>query len=466
MFAESDASVVRPIPGPSQAGGGSRVWERPVWAATVAGMTLLAIAWMAYQSHRYFFVTDAGQPRRATAGAIDVRNRFDETRSWFQRESVYGSYGDAVYPPATYAMLRLVFNAMPWAMAKPLWFVVSLVSVGILSWQLVRFSLVQTPWERWFVAVLPWAMYATGAALGNGQFVLFVVPMVLNALLLLAEEPRSNRDTWMGTLLILGALIQPTIAAPFFWLILFRVQGYQPALRVVGLYLLLTAVAVPFQVNARRIEPPIAKADEPDSQIPPPINPAILGQGKAPANPLLRWFRRGVRGTYYGSVKGGYGSVHDLLVTPELAQWNLLASLGILGALGLWIFLHRRVDLWLLLGVTAIVARVWIYHRWYDDLLMILPLITLCRLTRQPHFSPPIKTLAAILFLWLWMFLLAPGVLYTFAKPQLPIAIQVTGWLATLVFLALLAARERRGLPAREAERPSPASPPVSPLPV
>jgi hypothetical protein len=57
-------------------------------------------------------------------------------------------------------------------------------------------------------------------------------------------------------------------------------------------------------------------------------------------------------------------------------------------------------------------------------------------------------------------------VLYTFAKPQLPIAIQVTGWLATLVFLALLAARERRGLPARETERPSTASPPVAPLPV
>ncbi|HBH53052.1 MAG TPA: hypothetical protein DDY91_14285 [Planctomycetaceae bacterium] len=81
MFAESDASVVRPIPGPSQAGGGSPAWERQIWAATVAGMTLLAIAWMAYQSHRYFFVSDAGQPRRATAGAIDVRNRFDETRS-------------------------------------------------------------------------------------------------------------------------------------------------------------------------------------------------------------------------------------------------------------------------------------------------------------------------------------------------------------------------------------------------
>jgi hypothetical protein len=287
--------------------------------------------------------------------------------------------------------------------------------------------------------------------------------------MLLTSEPRSKRDTWIGTLLMLGALIQPTIAAPFFWLILFRVRGYQPAVRVVGLYLLLTAVAVPFQLNAQRIEPPIAKADEPLSRIPPPINPSVLGQGnigKSPANPLLRWFRKGVRGTYYGSVKGGYGSVHNLLATPELAQWNLLASLGILGALGLWIFLHRRVDLWLLLGVTAIVARVWIYHRWYDDLLLILPLITLCRLIKQPHFSPTIKTFAAILFHWLWIFLLAPGVLYTFANPQLPIAIQVTGWLVTLVFLALLAARERRVLPALEAEQPSFASPPVQPLPV
>jgi hypothetical protein len=472
MVADSGATLVPNVPEPTQGVSGVPDWRGRIWVATVAGMTLLAIAWMGYQTYRYFLVKGENKPARTTVGAIDIRNRYEETRSWFRRELVYGSYPQAVYAPASYAMLALVFNGLPWGMVKPLWFLGSLVSVGLLSRQLVRLSLVQSPWEKRFVAVLPWAMYATGAALGNGQFVLFVLPLVLNAVLILAEDQRSPRDTWIGTLLMLGALIQPTIAAPFFWLIMFRVHGYQPALWVVALYLALTAGAVPFQMNARRIPPPTydggQPVDRPSGEPRPRLNvapPLGGGQANLPVSPMLRWFRKGTRGTYFGSVEGGYGSVHNLLATPELSQWNMPASLAILCALGLWIFLHRKADLWLLLGVTAIVARVWIYHRWYDDLLLILPLITLCRLTQQPHHTTRIKTCAAFLFLWLWMFLLAPGVLYTFAKPQLPIAVQVTGWLATLGFLVVLAGRERRSPPAPVDEQPRTAHPPVAPLP-
>jgi hypothetical protein len=41
------------------------------------------------------------------------------------------------------------------------------------------------------------------------------------------------------------------------------------------------------------------------------------------------------------------------------------------------------VILWLLLGVTALVARFWTYHRWYDDLLILLPMIALFRIAQQ-----------------------------------------------------------------------------------
>lgn len=435
-------------------------------------MALVAIAWMSYQTYRYFLVGDPNNPGRTAVGAIDISNRYIETRSWFRQEAVYQSYGQAVYTPATYTMLALVFNGLPWPIAKLLWFLGSLVSVGFLSRQLIRLSLVQSSWEKWFVAILPWATYATGAALGNGQFVLFVLPLVLNAVLILAENQRSTRATWLGILLMVAALVQPTIAAPFFWLILFRIRGYQPALWVVALYLALTAVAVPFQVNAQRIVPPDTYGGLPDQQASGAPRPRLKlalprqGAGTNPnRSPILRWLRKGTNATYVGSIDGGYANVHSLLATPKLAEWNQVASLAILGILGLWIFLHRRGDLWLLLGVTAIVARVWIYHRWYDDLLLILPLITLCRVTKQPQYSPGLKTVAAALFLWIWMFLLAPGVLYTFAKPQLPIALQVTGWLMTLGFLALLAARERQTPASPADQHPDPSRPPGSPLP-
>jgi hypothetical protein len=52
-------------------------------------------------------------------------------------------------------------------------------------------------------------------------------------------------------------------------------------------------------------------------------------------------------------------------------------------ALGLWIYRHRDVDFWLLLAVTALVARFWAYHRLYDDLLLLLPEIALFRLAKR-----------------------------------------------------------------------------------
>jgi len=441
--------------------------------ATVAGMVLLAVGWMSYQAYRYLLVESPNQLGRTTVGAIDIRNRYIETRSWFRGDWVYGSYGDAVYPPASYTMLALVFNRLPWTIVKLLWFLGSLLSVGFLSRQLVRLSLVQSRWEKWFVAVLPWAMYATGAALGNGQFILLVLPLALNAVLILAENPRSTRDTWLGIVLMVAALVQPTIAAPFFWLVVFRSRGYQPALWVALLYLTLTAIAVPFQVDVERIVPPPDYTGRHAQQQPTEspivsIAPRDIERtlDKPIRNPLHRWLRKGTRGSYIGSVVGGYGSVHDLLATPELAEWNLVVSLAILGMLGLWIFRYRDGDLWLLLGITAIVARVWIYHRWYDDLLLIVPLITLCRVTKQPHYSPAIKTLAATLFLWLWMFTLAPGARYTFARPQLPIAIQVTGWLVPLGFLLVMSARECRTSASPANQPADPASSPVAPLPL
>jgi hypothetical protein len=127
-----------------------------------------------------------------------------------------------------------------------------------------------------------------------------------------------------------------------------------------------------------------------------------------------------------------------------LARWNSPVSLAILLCLGAWIFCNRQADLWLLLAVTAIVARIWTYHRWYDDLLLLFPLIALFRMTKLPRFSPQTKTLAAGLFFWIWLFLLAPGVLYTVRSPDILVGIQGTGWIAGLVFLVYQVHRERQ----------------------
>jgi hypothetical protein len=87
------------------------------------------------------------------------------------------------------------------------------------------------------------------------------------------------------------------------------------------------------------------------------------------------------------------------------------------------------------MGVTAILARIWTYHRWYDDLLLLFPLVVLFRLTRIPEVAPRVKLVAGVLFLWLWGFLLAPGVLYTVRSPGIWVGLQVSGWLVALAFL-------------------------------
>jgi hypothetical protein len=66
-----------------------------------------------------------------------------------------------------------------------------------------------------------------------------------------------------------------------------------------------------------------------------------------------------------------------------LGAWVLPASLLILLGLGLWVYRHRQGDLWVLLAVTALVARFWTYHMGYDDLLILLPMVALFRLAKH-----------------------------------------------------------------------------------
>jgi hypothetical protein len=404
---------------------------RAVWLAAIGLTIALAAGWLSYQSYRYFADPGAVGERAISPGAIDVHNRHDEVHSWFAGEPVYKMYKDAVYPPASYAILAIALRPLPWEPTRFLWFAASLVSAGILARQLVRHSLARSRLERIFIGVMPFGFYATGAALGNGQLVLFVLPMVLAALLRLGRPELSRRDLWLGSLLMLAALVQPTIAAPFFWLVLFRSPSVKPAVLIVAGYVTLTVFALAFQMRAL---------------------PRAAGNAD-PVGVMDTWVHRAQGGTYYGSVLGGYGTVHDLMVDFGMQQWNSVASLAILVLAGIWLFRHRRSDLWLVIGVTAIVARVWTYHRWYDDLLLVLPLLSLFRLVRMPDVGRRTRLAATAIFLWIWVFLLPPGVLYTLPAPEIPVAIQVTGWLVGLAFLVGVA-EARRDHPATSDQPP------------
>jgi hypothetical protein len=267
---------------------------------------------------------------------------------------------------------------------------------------------------------MPFASYAAGAALGNGQLIPLVLPILLYVVLHLSRPvaAEGNRP-WLASAAMLWALVQPTIAAPFFWLVLLVTDKKRYGITIAVCYLVLTLVSSFYSADRMLSKKPQFRG----------------------TNVLQRWTDKATKGAYHGSRLGGYGSVHDLLAetTWEPAQVQAV-SLLLLATLGAWVYAHRHVDLWLLIGITALLARFWTYHRWYDDLLLMLPLVSLFRVTQLPRYGTRAQRIALGLFLVVWGFSLAPGVLYT--VPVL-VPLQVTTWLVVVVFLLYLSNRDR-----------------------
>jgi hypothetical protein len=124
----------------------------------------------------------------------------------------------------------------------------------------------------------------------------------------------------------------------------------------------------------------------------------------------------------------GSANVHIWLASIGQERWNLPVSLLLLCALGAWVYANRRVDVWLLLGVTAIVARLWTYHLFYDDVILVLPMVALYRIGRS-EVEPRQRALAVALLALMLLGLVALYWLRHF-EATAPIV-----WIATLVFL-------------------------------
>jgi hypothetical protein len=83
---------------------------------------------------------------------------------------------------------------------------------------------------------------------------------------------------------------------------------------------------------------------------------AVSFQDAAPGELLRDWRSRSA----VLAVTGGYGNVanvHVWLGSLGLEEWVFPASLLVWLVLGFWVYRHREGDPWILLGVTAIVAR-------------------------------------------------------------------------------------------------------------
>ena len=140
----------------------------------------------------------------------------------------------------------------------------------------------------------------------------------------------------------------------------------------------------------------------------------------------------------------GYANLHTWLQRFKLPRpWNHPGSLLLFSALGLFVYRYRSADPWILLGVAGIVARIWSYHRVYDDVLVLPALFALARLLRRPGLSPAARTFGVSLGLASSVMLLLPASLRLQPSPW---DVMFTGtqsilWIVLLAYLAWAASR-------------------------
>jgi hypothetical protein len=350
--------------------------------------------------------------------AGDLKFRHQEVARWFAGLPVYGVLQKADYPPATYAILWPFLGWLSLPHARELWAITMVLAIGGLAYLSMRESGASARLPAVFVALLACAMYPASSAIRMGQLTYHVLLALLVGLFLLRRRPVGGwTDLAVATLLVF-ALVKPTVSAPFLWLVLFVPGRLRPIVLIASAYVALTVLAGAFQ----------------DASL-----PALL----------QAW----VKQKELVNVRGGYANLSGWLTAVGLEKWLLPAALLVLAGLGLWSWLHRRVDLWLQIGVTALVARLWIHHRVHDDLLILLPLIALFRLATRGPSPDGSDVTAGVLFAITWGAMLIPTGLVVHSRPMFAVVIAGLGalWLVVLAFLLRRAWIERKNLGAEAA---------------
>ncbi len=389
------------------AGATNRTWNTHrtiILRASVALLSLYAALKLGTEFWRLLF-------DMSPTGAIDLRILNHQTRGWFEGTLVYTGSTLAPHPPATFVILYPFLGWLEFAQARWVWAATTVVMLGALTVVLVRASGATTRLERGLVAVMLLSMNATGVAVGNGQVILHVLPVLLTGVLVIRAAP-NVRSHLLGSSLIVLALVKPSIAAPFLWPALFGPSRVRLApLLFIGVgYLGLTLFASSYQ----------------------PVG--LMG--------VLSTL--GSRGSAF-TGDWSYANVTAALTDLGLIQWSLPASALVFTALGVWVYFNRRADGWILLGVSALVVRLGIYHLVYDDVLIVVPMLALFRVaTREAddHRSLLAGGLLAIsivsmLFLASWQFARPPlQWLFVWGHPLI--------WIVDLVVLMWIAGHQHR----------------------
>ena len=335
--------------------------------------------------------------------AIDLRMFYDWVQDWFAGVPVYDGRIRSEYFPASFVILWPALGWLSFGAAKWAWAASTILVLFWSSRVFVKGSLAQSSLERWFVVLMLLSMNATGVTIGNGQLVLHLIPTMVVALLLIADGSGRLCDDLLAGFLLAIALVKPAVSAPFLVMAGLLPRGIRPVLAAGAFYVSLTLIGASFQRGT-----------------------------------ISSLVRQTVSNAASAASDGGYGNLHAWLTATGLRSWMLAASVVSLALFALWTARHRRDDVWLLMGVTAVVARLWTYHRLYDDALTILPMVCLFRIAKRHDADQAVGRTARVLLGLTLVLMLLPARLSWAPFPwNLPFtAGHVSVWLAALAFFA------------------------------
>lgn len=359
-------------------------------------------------------------------GPIDLLIRMDEVRRWFAGVTIYSDPDSANYPPATYTLLWPLIGWLPERPTRVLFALSMLASVLVTAVVAVRASGALSIPAKAFMALFVLPLGATQITVWIGQLGLHVVASLLGAAALLfatdpdgrGEAARTPARALAAAVLLAASLVKPTLSVPVVAVILVLDGRWQLTLLTAGVYLSATLIAAGAQEHSA-------------------LELAFMWLG-----------RESVMNLPLGSV-----NTHLWLHWLGVEGTMLPASLLWLAAVVLWAWRYRqRVDPWVGVGIGALVGRLWIHHRAFDDVLLVIPAIALLRVAMTGSTRPGLlPTFAAVLLAAIYGLGHAP---YSYLDGRSPTLWLITelgrtvAWVAALVFLVRVAHREVEPSPA------------------
>jgi len=326
---------------------------------------------------------------------------------WFEGKPIY-SY---ILFPATFPTLWPITGWLSIEATRWLWLGLYAVALWVLVRILKSGAVIRDGKETMLLALFVLTIYPTGVTIGNGQMALLLLPAVVAGLIISRDGSLTPWRRAAAVALLIFSSSKLPVTAPFFLILMISLKDLK-TMTAVGLsYIALTF----FSLSFRKMSIPEFTS---------------------------RWTNE----TPSVVTVGGHGNIHHFLSPLGIDNFLLPSSALILAALAVWIYKFRKTDFWVQLGVAAIIARFWAYHRLYDDILMIIPMAAVLRLLRNGGLSENERAAASIIFAVSVVSFLVPGFFLQFPDPwgALFQGVQTTIWLSLLVFLLYYAYRANR----------------------